>query len=129
MLIGILKLKFISFDLLIKKYLYLGLDLIAFIFLKINLYVCRYFIFFILLCLIIILCITSLFEGIELLRRTISRTGTPLSIITEMIFLKLPTHLNTLLPFTIFFSAILSLSRLIQSRELTVIRATVSIPL
>lgn len=98
--------------------------MIAFLFSKINLYVCRYFIFWLLLCLIIILCITSLFEGIELLRRTISRTGTPLSIITEMIFLKLPTHLNTLLPFTIFFSAILSLSRLIQSRELTVIRAT-----
>jgi lipopolysaccharide export system permease protein len=71
----------------------------------------------------IILCIVSLFEGIELLRRATARNNIPLSLISEMVFLKLPNHINLLLPFISFFAAIVSLWRLNQSREILVARA------
>ena len=88
-----------------------------------NRYFCRYFLFWFIVCLTVILCIVSLFEGIELLRRAMSKPNISLSLIGEMVLLKLPSHINTLLPFVSFFSVTLSLWRLNQNRELLVARA------
>lgn len=88
-----------------------------------NRYFCKNFFFWFFISLTAILCIVSLFEGIELLRRSVSRPGTPLWLITEMVLLKLPTHLNTLLPFISFFATLISLWRLNQNHEILAARA------
>jgi lipopolysaccharide export system permease protein len=97
--------------------------MLNFLFSTLNRYFCRYFLFWFLSCLAIILCIVSLFEGIELLRRATARHNIPLSLISEMVLLKLPSHLNLLLPFISFFAAIISLWRLNQNHEILVARA------
>ena len=88
-----------------------------------NRYFCRYFLFWFVVCLAVILCIVSLFEGIELLRRAMAKPDVSLSLIGEMVLLKLPSHINTLLPFVSFFASTLSLWRLNQNNELLVARA------
>ena len=52
-----------------------------------------------------------------------AKPDVPLSLIIEMVVLKVPSHINTLLPFVSFFAIILSLWRLNQNQELLVARA------
>ncbi len=88
-----------------------------------NRYFCRNFFFWLVVSLAVILSVVSLFEAIELLRRSVSRPGIPLWLISEMVLLKIPFHVNSLLPFISFFAVLLSLWRLNQNQEILSARA------
>lgn len=67
--------------------------------------------------------IITLFDLMELLRRASGRTDIGAPAILEMLLLKLPSLLQQLLPFIVFFSVILTLWTLNRRNELTVSRA------
>lgn len=73
--------------------------------------------------LFILLAITSLFDLIELLRRTASRPNVNMVAVFEMTLFKLPTMVNTILPFAILISSLFVFSRLTKSHELIIVRA------
>ncbi|MCX7338150.1 MAG: LptF/LptG family permease [Alphaproteobacteria bacterium] len=98
--------------------------MINYVFSTLNRYFSRNLLFWFFVCLSGVLTIVGIFEGVELLRRTMGRPHVGFSIIMEMILLKLPTHLQTLLPFIIFFSTIMSFWRLNQTQEITAAKAS-----
>ena len=73
--------------------------------------------------LMILLILVFLLEFSELLRRGQGMSTVTYSILTEMALLKLPYSIEELLPFGVFFAAILCLWKLTRSRELTIIRS------
>jgi lipopolysaccharide export system permease protein len=68
--------------------------------------------------------ILGLFDLAELVRRASNKPNITMGIIVELVLLKLPSHLQHILPFTAFFSAIFSFWRLNQHHELVVLRTT-----
>ncbi len=70
------------------------------------------------------LAIVSFFEMAELLRRSMSHPQISFPLIAEMIILKLPQHIEKLLPFVVFFSSILGLWRLNHTQEMTAARTS-----
>ena len=97
--------------------------MISFISSSLNRYFCKYLLFWFFVCLVSILAIVSLFEMAELLRRSMSHPNISLSLIGEMVLLKIPQHIEMLLPFVTFSSAVLSLWRLNQTQEIVSARA------
>ncbi len=89
-----------------------------FLFSSLNRYFCRCLLFWFFLTLVVLLTIVSFFEMVELLRRSMSHPQISFTLIAEMIILKLPQHIDTLLPFVIFFASILGLWRLNQTQEI-----------
>lgn len=73
--------------------------------------------------LLILLALIFLLEFSELLRRAQGIQEASYSILTEMAFLKLPYSLEELLPFGLFFAAILCLWRLNRNNELIIARS------
>jgi lipopolysaccharide export system permease protein len=63
------------------------------------------------------------FDTVELLRRAAGRPETSFGLVLEMSLLKLPALSQKLMPFAALFGAMLTLSRLTRSHELTVARA------
>lgn len=68
-----------------------------------------------------LICIISLFEIIELLRRSVGRQ-VDFSILIEILLLKLPSYIHMLSPFVIFFATVLLLWRLNSSYQIVMIR-------
>ena len=96
----------------------------SFIFSSLNRYFCRCLLFWFFVCLGAILAIVSLFEMAELLRRSMSHPNISLSLIGEMVLLKIPQHIEMLLPFVTFSAVVLSLWRLNQTQEIVSARAS-----
>ncbi len=61
--------------------------------------------------------VIGIFEGIEMLRRSMSRPEIPLVIIIEMILLKIPSLLQRLLPFVVLLSGLLCFGRMQSTKE------------
>lgn len=91
---------------------------------SLNRYFCKCLLFWFFVCLGAILAIVSLFEMAELLRRSMSHPNISLSLIGEMVLLKIPQHIEMLLPFVTFSAAVLSLWRLNQTQEIVSARAS-----
>lgn len=73
--------------------------------------------------LLILLALIFLLEFSELLRRAQGIQEATYPVLTEMAFLKLPYSLEELLPFGLFFAAILCLWRLNRNNELIIVRS------
>ena len=71
----------------------------------------------------VLLALTFIFDMVEMLRRAGKRDDVGLDMVVEMSLLKLPALSMKLLPFAALFGAMLVLSRLTRTNELTVARA------
>lgn len=96
----------------------------TYIFSTLNLYFCRIFFAWLGTCSIVITAVISLFEGTELIRRSMGKANINLSIIFEMIILKLPNHLQTLLPFIILSATMAAFYRLNHTHEIVAARSS-----
>lgn len=96
----------------------------TYIFSTLNLYFCRIFFVWLGACSIVIMAIISLFEGTELIRRSTGKANIYLSIIFEMIILKLPNHLQMLLPFVILSATMAAFYRLNHTHEIVAARSS-----
>lgn len=70
-----------------------------------------------------IITVVSLFEATEYARRSIGRTHINTGLILEMVILKIPQHIELLLPFIILLSTLLTFLRLHHSNEMVIIRS------
>lgn len=68
--------------------------------------------------------IIMLAEAIEFFRRLLSRPDVSFSVMLELLLLKVPFHIDTLLPIITLVAAVMTFWRLNYSSELTVIRAS-----
>ena len=94
-----------------------------YVFSTLNFYFCRVFFFWLGTCTIVIGGIISLFEGTELVRRSLGKPYIDLSIILEMILLKLPNHFQTLMPFIILTATMTTFFRLNHTQEIVAARS------
>jgi lipopolysaccharide export system permease protein len=67
--------------------------------------------------------IISIFEGIEIIRRIMTRPNVRLGIVAEILILKVPSQIQNFLPFIIFFAGIAYFWRLNQTNEFIVVRS------
>ena len=88
-----------------------------------SLYICRQFALAALAMLLALTGLTSLFDFLELLRRSASRPDTTFTMISEIAALRLPYLALQILPFAILLGGILCFWRLTRSSELIVARA------
>jgi lipopolysaccharide export system permease protein len=70
----------------------------------------------------VLISVIVLIDSLETIRDSLSR-DVPFSILLEMVFLKLPTIIQKVLPFAILLGGILTFSRLTRTSELIVARA------
>lgn len=96
----------------------------SYFFSTLNLYFCRVFFTWLGTCTVVIGTVISLFEGSELVRRSMGKTNIDLSIILEMIVLKLPTHFQMLLPFIVLSATMVSFYRLNHTQEIIAARSS-----
>lgn len=96
----------------------------TYLFSTLNLYFCRIFLSWLGVCALTLGSIVSLFEGTELIRRSMGKANVDFSIILEMVILKLPSHLLSLMPFIILSAAMVSLYRLNHSHEIIAARSS-----
>lgn len=89
-----------------------------------NFYFCRVFLTWLGTCTLVITAIISLFEGTELVRRSMGKANIDLSIIFEMIILKLPNHFQMLLPFIILSAMMTTFYRLNHTHEIVAARSS-----
>jgi lipopolysaccharide export system permease protein len=73
---------------------------------------------------IVIGAVISLFEGSELIRRSMGKTNIGLPLIFEMIVLKLPNHFQTLMPFIILSAAMVTFYRLNHTHQIVAARSS-----
>ncbi len=85
-------------------------------------YISKQFIYSFLLVTSIFAMLVMLIDGLELLRRASAR-DIPALILLEMVLLKLPMLLQTILPFSVLVSAVLAYTSLARRSELVVIRS------
>ncbi|MBX9804685.1 MAG: LPS export ABC transporter permease LptG [Alphaproteobacteria bacterium] len=95
-----------------------------YLFSTLNFYFCRVLLVWLGACTIIISTLISLFEGSELIRRSIGKPNIDLSIIFEMIILKLPNHFQILLPFIVLMSTMVVFYRLNHTQEIVAARSS-----
>lgn len=86
-------------------------------------YIARHFLFSIFLAITGLLLITSMVDVVELIRRTSNRQNIPLSVVLEMVSLKLPFRMEKLMPYGVLIGSMLALTRLTRTHELIVARA------
>lgn len=89
-----------------------------------NLYFCRVFFFWLGTSAAIIGAVISLFEGTELVRRSMGKPDIDLSIIVEMIILKLPSHFLMLMPFIVLTATLVTFHRLNHTHEIVAARSS-----
>jgi lipopolysaccharide export system permease protein len=85
-------------------------------------YIASHFFRHLLLVLSILATIIVIFDLLELVRRSFSK-DVPISLLFQMCLLKLPIHLQRIMPFVVMIAGILCFSRLTQGQELVVMRA------
>jgi len=96
----------------------------TYLFSTLNFYLCRVFLTWFGICSLVIATVISLFEGTELVRRSMGKTNIDLSIIFEMIILKLPNHFQMLLPFIILSAMMITFYRLNHTHEIVAARSS-----
>ena len=68
--------------------------------------------------------IFSLFDLMELFRRTSGKTDIGIGLVVKIFLFRFPSYFQEILPFVLFFAAIISFWRLNRSQELLIIRAS-----
>ena len=96
----------------------------TYLFSILNLYFCRVFFMWLGTCTIVIGAVISLFEGSELVRRSMGKPYIDLSIILEMILLKLPNHFQMLMPFIVLSATMVTFYRLNHTQEIVAARSS-----
>lgn len=96
--------------------------LFRYLFSRVNLYFSKVFLLWILIVMGVSLFIISLVEFAEYSRRLVGGTAVPMGEIVSLIILKLPQHIQLILPFIIFIAAIITFSRLNRTNEITIVR-------
>ena len=89
-----------------------------------NMYFCRVFFVWLGTSILVIGTVISLFEGTEPVRRSMGKANIDLSIILEMIILKLPTHFQMLMPFIVLSATMVTFYRLNHSQEIVAARSS-----
>lgn len=87
-------------------------------------YISRQFLLSVGLALCVVLAVVELIDLVELLRRTASKEGVPITAVFGMVLLKLPYMMETFLPYGVLIGGMLALTRLTRSQELVVARAS-----
>lgn len=95
-----------------------------YLFSTLNLYFCRVFSGWFGICALVIGIVISLFEGSELVRRSMGKAHIGLPIIFEMVILKLPNHFQTLMPFIILSAAMVTFYRLNHTHQIVAARSS-----
>jgi lipopolysaccharide export system permease protein len=85
-------------------------------------YIGRHFLYQVAIVFALIICLILLFDLIELLGRTSGR-DIPLRILLQFLLLRVPEHIQDLVPFIVLVGSILSLSKLSRSSEFVSARA------
>lgn len=85
-------------------------------------YISRHFFYHFMIVFALITCLILLFDFIEFLRRASGRE-IPLRIMLQLIFLRIPEHVQDLIPFVVLIGSILSLSKLSRTSEFVSARA------
>jgi lipopolysaccharide export system permease protein len=88
-----------------------------------SLYLGRRFLVSISVVLFALLCVVSLFEVVELMRRASGKDDATLGLLVQMAFLKLPLMTQKILPFAALFGGMYAFARMTSSHELVVARA------
>lgn len=96
----------------------------SYFFSTLNVYFCRVFFTWLGTCTLVIGTIISLFEGSELVRRSMGKANVNLPIILEMIILKLPNHFQVLLPFIVLSATMVTFYRLNHTQEIVAARSS-----
>jgi lipopolysaccharide export system permease protein len=96
----------------------------TYIFSTLNLYFCRVFLVWLGTCAVVVGTVVSLFEGTELVRRSMGKPHIDLSIIFEMILLKLPNHFQMLMPFIVLSATMVTFYRLNHTQEIVAARSS-----
>ncbi|MCE3230116.1 MAG: hypothetical protein K0R52_44 [Alphaproteobacteria bacterium] len=96
----------------------------SYLFSTLNLYFCRVFLVWLGTCTVVIGTVISLFEGSELIRRSMGRANIGLSLILEMIILKLPNHFQMLMPFIILSATMVTFYRLNHTHQIVAARSS-----
>ena len=100
------------------------MSFLTYAFSSINFYFSRVFMFWICMCSLIVLSVISLFEATEQARRSMSNSSIGFSHILQVILLKIPTHLQMLLPFIVLSASLIAFSRLNHSNEITAAKSS-----
>lgn len=82
-----------------------------------NRYFCKQFLMWFGIVMLFLCTVIGIFEGIELLRRSMSRPDIPLYTLLEMIILKIPSLIQRLLPFVVLLSGLLCFGRMQSNHE------------
>lgn len=93
-----------------------------YLFSKINRYFSKVFLLWNLIVMAVAVFIISLVELAEYSRRLVKSEGVSFAGIINLIVLKIPQHIQIILPFVIFIAAIITFSRLNRTSEITVVR-------
>lgn len=96
----------------------------TYLFSTLNFYFSRLFLGWLGICCITIMSVVALFEATEYARRSVGRLNIGTPQILEMVLLRLPQHLELLLPFMVLLATILSFWRLHHNGEITVARSS-----
>ena len=88
-----------------------------------TLYLARQFLFGVMGAFIAFTCIVFMVEFVEMLRKAADNQYVGLATVLELVFLKMPTTMQKLLPFATLFGTIWVFARMTQSQELVVARA------
>lgn len=88
-----------------------------------SLYISRHFLQAILLALAGLLCVTTLVDVVELLRRAAGKEALDFSAILVITLLKLPSVAERLMPYAVLVGSMLALTRLTRTHELVIARA------
>lgn len=86
-------------------------------------YIAKHFLLSVLLTLLALAAITSLIDLFEILRRAAKYQNVPMTIVIELVFLKLPYFMERLMPYAVLIGSIIALTRLTRTHELIVARA------
>src|SRR5688572_18848189 len=88
-----------------------------------SLYISRQFTLAVLVALAGLVAISSMVDTVELIRRISGKPGVPVSLVPELVMLKLPLFIEKMTPYAVLIGSMLCLTRLTRSHELVVARA------
>lgn len=91
--------------------------------LTLSLYIGKHFTLSIFYALLALSSLVLVIDAIELIRRVSGHESVPIVVVGEMILLRLPYHMDKLLPFAVLIGGMLALTRLTRTQELVVTRA------
>ncbi len=95
---------------------------LRYLFSKINLYFSKVFLLWILIVMGVALFVISLAEFAEYSRRLVGASAVSLGEVINLIILKIPKHIQIVLPFVIFIAATITFSKLNRTSEITIVR-------